>query len=438
MKSMLGTRFLFILFLFFLGYSLPAQTFEEINLASSGGSLELVMAEEASPYLVCGGSFGGTLEINAPNDTTKHTAQSRFNAFVSKVDSLGEILWVRPFLGECLSEVLALEVDDKGNIYCLGRYYHDDFDADPGPNKMIMKPIGGGESFLIKLDPQGHLIWAKQFGGNLNDVSLDSKSNIFLGGMYYNKIDLNPGLDSFIIHTPKQGDGYVVKLDPNGDFQWGRVLGDFKDEITEIELDSEDQIIAAGFLTEPIKTKPGIRHCFLSKLNNSDGTTIWENMLKSDKKIEIEDLQVGPNNSIYLTGQFESSFTYEGQKNKKHLKSKGGEDAYILKLNSEGEHVWSKQIAEGFVETSTSIFIDRLGRVHWSGTIIHQYFINEKTFYQDYNLLLIFLADGKLWTNNNSGKFGSDYGFKFCQGSQNYSYYFEKLTFKAWVVKRFW
>src|SRR5688572_29782200 len=60
--------------------------------------------------------------------------------------------------------------DDLGNTYITGTF-SDLIDMDPGPGVYNLTPsvVSTPDGYILKLDPNGNFLWAKSFGGNQYD-----------------------------------------------------------------------------------------------------------------------------------------------------------------------------------------------------------------------------------------------------------------------------
>jgi hypothetical protein len=103
-----------------------------------------------------------------------------YDAFVSKYDAAGNLLWTRQIgtTGEDLSH--AVSTDGLGNVYISGE---------------IAGGLGGtgADAFVTKYDAAGNLLWLHQFGtmsGNISyGVSADGHGNVYFSGSTYRSLD---------------------------------------------------------------------------------------------------------------------------------------------------------------------------------------------------------------------------------------------------------
>ena len=102
---------------------------------------------------------------------------------------------------------------------------------DPGPCVFMMSPIGFRDAFVIKLNNDGNLIWAKKFGGpgdtgpQAFSIDLDPQDNVFLGGLFNNTVDFDPGPGTVNMTSTAHQQSYIVKLNNNGDYLWSKQFG---------------------------------------------------------------------------------------------------------------------------------------------------------------------------------------------------------------------
>lgn len=99
-----------------------------------------------------------------------------FRAFVSKYDDAGNLLWTRP-IGTTSNDFSGgVSADGLGNVYVSGESHG----SMGGPN------AGRNDAFVIKYDDAGSLLWARQLGTTVSDISFgvsaDGLGNVFISG----------------------------------------------------------------------------------------------------------------------------------------------------------------------------------------------------------------------------------------------------------------
>lgn len=148
--------------------------------------------------LTCG-MFWGTTDFD-PSPAT-YTLTSPFNAynmFISKLDALGNFMWVKQ-LGSGLpynSHANIIKLDAGGRIYMSGAF-EGVCDFDPSPSSYTLTSSGYEDIFISKFDSLGNFILAERIGGTyrdyVSDICLDAAGNIHATGGFESTTDFNPG-----------------------------------------------------------------------------------------------------------------------------------------------------------------------------------------------------------------------------------------------------
>jgi hypothetical protein len=85
---------------------------------------------------------------------------------------------------------------------------------------LLSIPAGGpSTTVMLKIDPQGNLIWSKIFSGILNsmEINIDSQSDFYLVGWHINSI----GMDTLTLNITNNRDGhFITKWNSNGSILW--------------------------------------------------------------------------------------------------------------------------------------------------------------------------------------------------------------------------
>ena len=121
------------------------------------------VAVDSSDNVYITGEFTGTVDFDPGPGTANLTASNNNKTFVLKLDSSGNLVWVKPIGSRT---VTSIALDSSGNVYTTGDF-KDTVDFDPGPGTTNLTQNGGGyDAFVSKLDSSGDLVWAKSFGGS--------------------------------------------------------------------------------------------------------------------------------------------------------------------------------------------------------------------------------------------------------------------------------
>jgi hypothetical protein len=184
------------------------------------------------------------------------------DAYLVKLDASGEVSWSHRWGDERDQEAYGLAVDDLGNVVVVGGM----------AGRMTVGAIelvspGGDGVFIVKLDGEGVVSWARVLGGGATqrgyDVTFDSKRRIIVTGYYegYMSIDEAP-LPESGIGSPSM---FVVKLEPDGKVLWSRGFSVQGDQATGgaalgwrgLALAPDDRLWFAGFVDGPLDLGEG-------------------------------------------------------------------------------------------------------------------------------------------------------------------------------------
>lgn len=188
-----------------------------------------------------------------------------YDACVTKLDSLGNVLWNKQFGDSQFQAMNAVAVDASGNVLLAG-VFKGSIDLGGGPFTTTNNNV-----FVAKLDPSGSHLWSHNLGaGRSERIRVDGNDNVYVagGGDY---IDFGAG--------PLGAYNFVVKLDPDGKHIWDKSFGILmSDNIFDMDVGPNGEVFVTGLMssTEDFGgcPTPGPGSIFVSKLG-ADGTQSW-------------------------------------------------------------------------------------------------------------------------------------------------------------------
>jgi hypothetical protein len=85
--------------------------------------------------------------------------------------------------------------DAMGFVYTVGSFMGT-VDFDPGPGVFNLSATGLTDIFLMKQDPSGVFLWAKKYGGPLDDeatsIAIDPADNLYITGNFRAAVNFFP------------------------------------------------------------------------------------------------------------------------------------------------------------------------------------------------------------------------------------------------------
>jgi hypothetical protein len=201
--------------------------------------------------------------------------------------------------------------DHEGNIITLGRF-EGTIDFNPGGGVLTLTANPSVDIFITKSTSDGELLWAGQFLSGQGQIpyslATDELGDIYITGHFNGTIDFDPGPSVFQLNSGGGQAGFVTKLNSNGEFVWAR------------------HFHTSGY-------SPGF------------------------------DIVVDSLKNVYLTGIFGGTVDFDPGAASFELNGGFVSDAYIVKLDHNGQFVWAKQITSESQITGYGLEVSRSGDV---------------------------------------------------------------------------
>jgi hypothetical protein len=165
-----------------------------------------VVQTEDNGYLIVGASDSDNVDIKGNKGT--------YDFWVIKISETGSLLWETSFGGSEIDEAWGIVASNDGNFIVAGDTRSKDIDVE--------KNNGAADAFIIKMTPNGDLIWKKSFGGTSFDSARSiSKSND--GGFIISGSSRSSNGD--VLKNNGQNDAWVFKISSNGNLEWQKTIG---------------------------------------------------------------------------------------------------------------------------------------------------------------------------------------------------------------------
>ena len=261
-----------------------------------------------------------------------------WDIIVSKIDSEGNNEWIKTFGRNNDSEgaYAALETSDGG--YIITGYADDYEQINSYPYSALYTDI-----LIIKLDANGNKLWQKKIRdhetGYAYDIVEDIEGNLIIAGYV-----------RYVIGVWRQNDGYLLKLDSEGNKIWSRWYASEGMSNDGIDVDEKfyalEQTFDGGYIIAGSTNRLG----WLLK-TNFIGEPEWEYLHNGgggNNHLTLNSVQPTSDGGVITTGALYNLRygLYDDTWNDK--------DGLLIKVNGLGGLQWVKTF--GFYSTDTSAF----------------------------------------------------------------------------------
>jgi len=240
------------------------------------------------------------------------TLSGDYDAFVARFDSCGVLKWLTYVGTPGYDSGEKLKLDQAGNLVIAG---YTDGSTLPHTNAGFQPASNGGyEGFVYKLSPAGTVIWGTYFGKNgsdlIYDLDIDTHGNILIGGTTSSS-NLYVTGSSFQQTMNGALDAFVAKLSPAGSLLWSTYYGGSgSEDIHALVTDAHNNVIGVGgTFSNNLSTTPNCLQAF----------------------------------------------------------SNGGMEIYLIKLDEQGNRLWSSYLGGSALDDCYGLDADTAGNIYLSG-----------------------------------------------------------------------
>ncbi len=259
----------------------------------------------------------------------------------------GEIDWVKTYGGTNEEEAVAVVKTLDGGLLVLGTTKSNDGDV-------TGKTTNDKDFWLLKLDKDGNKLWDKTLGGSDDDIATSiipsSQGGYILSG--YSRSN-----DGDVGTTAGFFDYWVVKIDENGNKQWGSTFGyPGTDQAIKVIETREGGYFVTGFFdvtasggqgNDGRNPLHGVGEFWGIKLD-ANGQYIWRRYFGGSNNDRSYDVIQTSDSGFLLVGSSESD-DYD------ITDDKGSYDFWAVKVSKDGDKLWTKSYGGSEIENGRGI-----------------------------------------------------------------------------------
>lgn len=369
---------LFAFFFLHLSFAQPLELVWSQHVPNEAWTLTSSMTMDADENIYVLGLFQDTIDIDPGSDSLIFRSSGMFDIFIQKMDPDGNFLWAKQIGGPADDSGLSIAVDEDEQVYITGSF-DDSIDVDPGPDKHVFHTNGERNTFILQLDPDGNLGWAKHLRGlngpqweNQNfghTLYLDHQGNLLVSIRLRGLADLISEGDTL----PFQSNGWdmlLLKLKQNGQLLWHKQLGGpGSASITgrKIRSDVEGNIYFTGSFSHSVDVDPGPSTFVLTSNGqwdiftlkmDSTGQLIWATSQGSVEDDIGQDLYLDHEGNIFIGGQID--FHYNHPSDPPFSTDK---DLFLQKRDPQGNLLWENYIGGDYFDNLRALSVDSSGNL---------------------------------------------------------------------------
>jgi hypothetical protein len=183
---------------------------------------------EDDGYIIIGSSDSDDVDIT--------NNLGSYDFWILKISATGTLVWEKSFGGSEIDEAHAISQATDGNYLIVGDTRSNDLE--------ISQNNGAADLWIVKITPEGTLLWEKTLGGSSFDVGRSiskTQDNGFLVSGSSRSSDGN------LTSNRGQNDAWVVKINSSGNLEWQKTIGGSEVDFFYDAVELNDQtIIAVG------------------------------------------------------------------------------------------------------------------------------------------------------------------------------------------------
>ncbi|MBP7534455.1 MAG: hypothetical protein KA783_08395 [Chitinophagales bacterium] len=193
----------------------------------------------------------------------------------------------------------------------------------------------GGDYWIVKLNSNADIKWEKIYGGSsldkANCIQQTTDGGYIVAGYSYSA-------DGDVTNNKGYSDAWILKLTANGNIEWQKTYGgSSSDHLVNIKQTTDNGYIATGYTNSSdndIVNNQGDYDYLVIKID-TNGNLEWTKTFGGTNSDIANDVQQTTNGEYLIAGY---TFSNNGDITNNH----GGFDAWVIKINSNGNLAWQR------------------------------------------------------------------------------------------------
>ena len=365
-----------LFFTFFIGLShlTKAQNldwaFQLGNIGEEDYVKDAITDTMDNVYMV--GYYLADMDVDPGPDVYTLTSPDITVGYITKYNTSGELVWAKQIDGDgvvCTNIIL----DTTGFIYVSGYFFTKiDINTEAGVEYIYGDDVYSS-LFIFKFDLDGNKIWSYVISGDAAirpqaGMELTADNNIYIAGFNDGNIDLDAGPGVYMLNNDGVRNQFLMLISNEGNFVSVIEGGEEEFSIVDFDIDSNNDFIITGTFSEAVDFDPGPLEAwhtaaggadvFIAKWNAA-GVFQWASFIGGTAAENVSQIELGNENVIYLTGNFNESCDFDPGLGTQFLTSAGYSDAFLSKYDADGNYLWAFQLGGIYSEIYQNIILDK-------------------------------------------------------------------------------
>jgi hypothetical protein len=263
-------------------------------------------------------------------------------------------------------QVLGMAMTSGGELVVVGRFQGT---VDFGGGALTS--AGGDDVFVVRFWSNGSFAWAERFGDagdqRANAVAVDMAGNVFVAGGFGGTLDFGKSK----ITSAGGTDGFVAAFDKSGNHLWARAFGDASDqEALGVSSSQFGDVTVVGRFTGTANfgggdlASAGGHDAFAAGYDVA-GSYAWSKAFGDPGEQTAFSVATDPSGNAWITGSTAGTVDFGGGP----LAAKA-DDAFVLKLGSNGGHLASHLYGGAESQAGRAIAVDATGAPVFGGSTL--------------------------------------------------------------------
>ena len=265
--------------------------------------------------------------------------------------------WLRSAGNTAGEETKDAVFDSNGDLVMTG-FFNGTFNT----GVTTLTSSGNTDIFIMKMDGDGQLIWAKSFGGaasvSVNALTVGNSGKVHITGVFSGNAEFDPDASTITL-TSSPSVFYTAKYDTDGSFLWAFQSGAYGSYYgCDIALDDAENL----YSTYQINNSLGLQK------RAPNGTLVWTKALNSNSLIKGNAIAVDNFGHILLAGVFRNYTDFDpGPGNVNYYGSLTENAGFVEQLDTNGVFLWVKPLFTNISADYYDLTTDLSGNVFLVG-----------------------------------------------------------------------